>query len=211
LIKRMVVFIVFVLIIFILFGVSASYEQSRIKFIEESVLPQELARISVENYIKANKIVRLKGELKNVDAEKAGVFVSIYKVIGNDKKLRGCIGTYMPAKKNIKAEIVHNAVSAAINDPRFEKIQKSELDKLYYSVDILSEPIQVSSVKELNHEKYGIILSTASGKRSVLLPELVGIDSIEEQVTFAKAKAGIEPDEEFDIKKFRVVRFAEEQ
>lgn len=210
-IKRMVVFIVFVLIIFILFGVSASYEQSRIKFIEESVLPQELARISVENYIKANKIVRLKGELKNVDAEKAGVFVSIYKVIGNDKKLRGCIGTYMPAKKNIKAEIVHNAVSAAINDPRFEKIQKSELDKLYYSVDILSEPIQVSSVKELNHEKYGIILSTASGKRSVLLPELVGIDSIEEQVTFAKAKAGIEPDEEFDIKKFRVVRFAEEQ
>jgi len=57
--------------------------------------------------------------------EQAGVFVSIHKKNGD---LRGCIGTFEPQEKNIAAEVINNAVSAATHDPRFHPITPEELE-----------------------------------------------------------------------------------
>ncbi|GAG88739.1 unnamed protein product [marine sediment metagenome] len=86
-----------------------------------------LARETVENYIKHGKIITpplgLPEEMTN---QKAGAFVSIKK-FGN---LRGCIGTFMPTQENIAQEIIKNAISAAVDDPRFSPVTVSELGDL---------------------------------------------------------------------------------
>ena len=136
------------------------------------------------------------------DAEEAaGVFVSIKK----HGRLRGCIGTIMPTKENIASEIIHNAVSAGIHDPRFNPVTEEELDDLVYSVDVLGEPEPIRSMAELDVKRYGVIVR--AGRRSgLLLPDLEGIDTPEKQVAIALQKAGIKPDEKYTMERFEVVR-----
>jgi uncharacterized protein (TIGR00296 family) len=76
----------------------------------------------------------------------AGVFVSIKKH-GN---LRGCIGTIEPATSSIAEEVSANAISAGINDPRFQPVRKDELDDLDYSVDVLQPPEPISGLHQLD-------------------------------------------------------------
>jgi AmmeMemoRadiSam system protein A len=161
----------------------------------------KLARLTVENH--------LCGEEKRIDLElppeansQAGAFVSIKK----HGELRGCIGTIFPTQPNVAEEIRNNAIAAAFQDPRFEPVQEDELDELVYSVDLLkaSEPIQ--SFEELDPQKYGVIVR--KGRRTgLLLPNLEGVESVEEQVAIAKRKAGIGKEEAVEIERFEVVRY----
>ncbi|MCK4309754.1 MAG: AmmeMemoRadiSam system protein A, partial [Candidatus Atribacteria bacterium] len=150
-----------------------------------------LARETIENYIKNGKMISPPNDLPDdMIKQKAGVFVSIKK-IGN---LRGCIGTFMPTQENIAQEIIKNAISAAVDDPRFPPITVSELNDLTISVDVLSAPEEISDISELNPEKYGVIVSSGY-KKGLLLPDLEGVDTAEEQIDIAKRKAGIHPGE----------------
>lgn len=133
--------------------------------------------------------------------ERAGVFVSLHK----HGKLRGCIGTITPVCKNIAKEIIQNAVNAGIRDPRFNRVQKDELEMLEYSVDVLQEPEPVESMEELDVKEYGVIVSKGR-QRGLLLPNLEGVDTVEEQVAIARRKAGIAWDDEVELERFRVVR-----
>lgn len=132
----------------------------------------------------------------------AGVFVSIKK----DGQLRGCIGTTAPTQANVAEEIIQNAVSAAFYDPRFYPIEKDELDDLTISVDVLGEPEPIQSMKELDTIRYGVIVKQGR-KSGLLLPDLEGIDSPEEQVAIAKEKAGITTNEGLELFRFEVVRY----
>ena len=76
-----------------------------------------------------------------------------------------------PTKENIAKEIITNAVTAAIDDPRFPPMQLNELKNLQISVDILEKPEPISSIKKLNPEKYGIIVKSGL-KTGLLLPNL---------------------------------------
>lgn len=135
-------------------------------------------------------------------SERAGVFVSIKKH-GN---LRGCIGTTQPTRANIVEEVAENAISAGINDPRFEPVRKDELDELEYSVDVLQPPEAIIGLHELDPSRYGVIVR--SGRRSgLLLPDLEGINTSEEQVDIARRKAGIGPDEAVKLARFEVIRY----
>jgi len=144
---------------------------------------------------------------------KAGVFVTIYTKyqIQNTKyELRGCIGTYLPTKENIAEEIIHNAIAVATEDYRFGPIQKEELPYLSYTVYILSQPELVKDIKELNPKNFGIIVKTAEMpfKSGLLLPDLEGVDTIEQQISIACQKGGIEPaTEKIIIYKFTVEKF----
>jgi AmmeMemoRadiSam system protein A len=162
----------------------------------------KLARYSIENFVNTGKMSDLP---KNIPEEmlvrKAGVFVSLKKH-GN---LRGCIGTISPETKNIASEILNNAVSAATKDPRFDPVKTSELSEIEYSVDVLSAPEQINSTESLDSERYGIIV-TSGYKRGLLLPNLEGVDTPEQQINIACRKAGIGSDETFSIERFEVVR-----
>jgi AmmeMemoRadiSam system protein A len=161
----------------------------------------ELARKAVEKYIRQGKVFRprkLTPEMK----QSAGVFVSIKK----RGELRGCIGTFMPTRKNVAEEIVANAISSATQDPRFMPVEPSELRDLEYSVDILTEPEPVPSVDHLDPQKYGVIVECGY-RRGLLLPDLEGVDKVEEQIEICRAKAGISSDEPIRLYRFRVERF----
>jgi len=175
----------------------------------------------VETYVEKGEIISpLKDLPKEFLTRRAGVFVTIMK----DKELRGCIGTYLPNKKNIAEEIISSAIAAASEDYRFGPIKKEELPSLSYSVYILGEPELVEDKKELNPKKFGIIVKTVplssptgidvlfSGhlrlKSGLLLPDLEGVDTVEEQISIACQKGGNNPlKEKIIIYKFTVEKY----
>ncbi|NLC17727.1 MAG: AmmeMemoRadiSam system protein A [Clostridiales bacterium] len=161
-----------------------------------------LARLSLEHYLKTGKYLKVPDGLpEEMSARKAGVFVSIKK----HGRLRGCIGTISPVTKNIANEIIRNAVSAGLEDPRFPPVKEEELDELVYSVDVLGEPEPVADYSELDVKRYGVIVSSGR-KRGLLLPDLEGVDTVEKQIEIAKKKAGIYNNEKISIQRFEVVR-----
>ena len=132
---------------------------------------------------------------------RAGTFVSIHK----EGLLRGCIGTIAPARDNIAQEIIANAVSACSRDPRFSPVSEDELKDLEISVDVLGETEDVSSPEELDVKRYGVIVSCGE-RRGLLLPDLDGIDTVEEQIDIARKKGGIGKDEDYTLQRFEVIR-----
>lgn len=132
-------------------------------------------------------------------------FVSIKK----DGELRGCIGTLEPAEADLGHEIIRNALSAASGDPRFPAVIADEFDHLRLSVDVLSVPEDVPGPDALDCSRYGVIVS-CEYRRGVLLPDLEGVKTVENQLDIACQKAGISPSEEFAIQRFTVSRFSED-
>ena len=134
----------------------------------------------------------------------AACFVSVKK----QGELRGCIGTLEPVEPDLGQEIIRNAQSAAFADPRFPAVMEDELPGLSVSVDVLSQPETVLTCEGQDCREHGVIVS-CDYRRGVLLPDLEGVDSVEQQLDIACQKAGISPDEEFQIQRFTVSRYQE--
>lgn len=162
-----------------------------------------LARLSLETYVRQGQVLQsLPKDLPaQLTGEAAGAFVSLHK----DGRLRGCIGTIAPTEETLAREIVQNAVSAGTRDPRFPPVQADELDRLEYSVDVLGRPEPVESLDQLDPKTYGVIVSYGR-KRGLLLPDLDGVDRVEDQVAIARRKGGIREEDPYTLQRFRVVR-----
>ncbi len=162
-----------------------------------------LARKSLTAYITRKEVIDVPGDVpEEMKNNRAGAFVSLHK----DGKLRGCIGTILPIQDNLAEEIIGNAISASTRDNRFFPVRPDEIPYLEISVDVLSEPEPIASEAELDTKRYGVIV-TKGRKRGLLLPNLEGIDRIEDQVRIAKQKAGIDPeDTDVSLERFEVVR-----
>ncbi len=164
--------------------------------------PVRLARSTVERYVRERKKVEPPEDVPEPFRLPAGVFVSIHK----DGMLRGCIGTTGPTCSTAAREIIQNAISAATQDPRFRPVTPEELPFLDYSVDVLSEPEEVSGEEHLDPKVYGVIVERGR-RRGLLLPDLPGINTVREQVDIAKQKAGIGLREEVTLYRFTVTRY----
>jgi len=161
-----------------------------------------LAQQSLSEYLNTGKYIDIPDYVTDdMLTNKRGVFVSIKKY----GKLRGCIGTIFPETKSIANEIIQNAVSAGILDPRFMPIRESELKEIDFSVDILTEP-ELTTREILDPVKYGIIVK-CQNKQGLLLPNLEGVNTIGEQIEIALSKAGIMNGEEYEIFRFEVKRY----
>ena len=161
----------------------------------------KLAKKAVETYVKQGKIPKppkLTPEMK----ERAGAFVSIHE----GEKLRGCIGTAEPYWDNVAQEIIHNAISSAVRDPRFPPVLPAELKYLSYSVDVLTAPEPVKDEDQLDAKRYGVIVQSGI-RQGLLLPDLEGVDSVERQLEICRLKAGIAPDEPVKLYRFEVKRY----
>lgn len=162
----------------------------------------QLARRALETYVRTGQVISPPAELPPELMARAGVFVSLKK----HGQLRGCIGTVLPTCANVAEEIIRNALSAGLEDPRFPPVRADELDELTYSVDVLQPAEPVHDLGELDPRRYGVIVR--SGRRvGLLLPDLEGVDTPEEQIAIARQKAGIRPNEPCQIEKFTVVRY----
>ena len=160
-----------------------------------------LARESVEEFVKFGKVKTTPTPVPAELEAEAGAFVSLK----SHGQLRGCIGTIEATQENLAAEIIQNAISAATRDPRFFPVSEDELEDLVYSVDVLSAAVPVNSLEELDPKCFGVIVESGY-KRGLLLPDLEGIDTVEEQVGIAMRKAGIYGDEPVTLYRFQVTR-----
>lgn len=162
-----------------------------------------LARKSLTAYVKEKEVITVpEGLPDELYTTRAGAFVSLHK----NGRLRGCIGTISPIQDSLAEEIIGNAISAATRDSRFLPVTPQETEELTISVDVLSPAEPIASAAELDPKRYGVIV-TKGRKRGLLLPNLDGVDTIEEQVRIAKQKAGIvEEDENVTLERFEVVR-----
>jgi AmmeMemoRadiSam system protein A/AmmeMemoRadiSam system protein B len=164
---------------------------------------QQLAKKTVENYIKNHKVIQYKEEdlPEEMIKKKAGVFVSLH----IKDELRGCIGTIQSTRDCIAEEIVYNAISASTKDPRFLPINEKELDDLTYHVDVLGQAEKIESKKELDVKRYGVIVRKGH-KTGLLLPDLEGVDTVDYQINIALRKAMIHPEDDYELYRFEVIR-----
>jgi MEMO1 family protein len=164
-----------------------------------------LAKESLSYYLRNRRILEVPDDLpKELTQEKAGVFVSLKKY----GQLRGCIGTTGPTTDSIAEEIIQNAISAGIKDPRFAPVKEKEIKNLSFSVDVLKPAELISSLEELNPKSYGVIVSY-QGRSGLLLPNLDGVDEVSDQIEIALKKAGISKESNYKIYRFEVERHEE--
>ena len=185
-----------------------AHEQSERRASEDPYV--RLARLSLETHVRDGGYVRLPDDLPKdltlpdeLTTTRAGCFVSLKK----DGELRGCIGTIAPTRESLAAEICANAVSAAVHDPRFAPVRADELDELVYDVDVLSPSEPIEGPEQLDVRRYGVIVSTTDGRRGLLLPDLDGVDTVDEQIDIAARKGGIDlARDSWRLERFEVVR-----
>lgn len=168
------------------------------------------ARYAIEQYVRQRKRLRSRADLPpalaaaltpEMEKSRAGVFVSLKKNGG----LRGCIGTIGPTQPTLLEEILHNAVSACAEDPRFDPVEKKELSQLVINVDVLGEPEPIETMAQLDVRRYGVIVSQGL-RRGLLLPDLPGVDTPPRQVEIALQKAGIKKGQPYKMERFEVIR-----
>jgi MEMO1 family protein len=174
---------------------------------QASSAPVQIARTTLEAYVREKKHLSSRDFKDLPDAEplfrkRGGAFVSLKKF----GELRGCIGTTAATTASLADEIVQNALSAGLHDPRFEPVREDELIDLTYSVDVLGEPEPVSGRETLDPAVYGVIVRSGS-RTGLLLPDLEGVDSVEDQLAIACRKAGIRSGESYQIMRFKVTRY----
>ena len=163
----------------------------------------KLAKETLENYVRTGKKIDVPDWVPDeFKKRRAGVFVSLKK----HGMLRGCIGTIGPVRTSVAEEIIYNAISSGTQDPRFPAVRPEELDDLDYSVDILGAAEKIGSMDELDVKRYGVIV-TSGFRRGLLLPDLEGVDTPQEQVNIALQKAGISRSERYEMERFEVIRY----
>jgi AmmeMemoRadiSam system protein A len=121
---------------------------------------------------------------------KTATFVTL-KIKGD---LRGCIGS-LTAVEPLYQSVHHNAINAALEDPRFQPVQPVELPRLEIDVSILSPTRDIASLDEFKLGQMGIILEKGM-RRAVFLPE-VAIEqgwTKDETLSYLSRKAGMESD-----------------
>lgn len=187
---------------------------------EEGERLVRLARASIEAALGAGE----KAALKDVPEKlmvPCGVFVTLNKVEGSSRSLRGCIGFPYPVKPLAEA-VADAAVSAALRDPRFAPVSRAEMDSVVVEVSVLTPPEVLSverpdrypSLIEIGRD--GLIIARGQN-RGLLLPQ-VPVDwgwDAEEFLTQCCLKAWLQPDAWLlpgtEISRFRAIIFAEEE
>lgn len=167
----------------------------------------KLALRSIQEFLETGKTTQVESEtIPEELLEKKSCFVSLH--IAKNSNLRGCIGTIEPVRDNLFYEIIKNAVSSVSRDTRFKPLSMAELDEIELSVDVLSAPKQRNNLINHNPKTHGLIISDGNYRRGVLLPDLEGVDTTQQQRNIVLQKAGILPNEvDVEYYTFRVERF----
>lgn len=184
--------------------IKASIKAEHLRRVSEGNSYTKLARKNIENYFKTKKSLSMDEiESEELLNERKGVFVSL-KI---DGELRGCVGSIEDVSNSVGEEILRNSLSAAFKDSRFSPLREEELYISDISVDVIY-PAEKCEISDLNPSKYGVIV-TYGKKRGILLPNLDGVDTIEEQISIALQKAEIVESEPYVIERFKIERFSE--
>jgi AmmeMemoRadiSam system protein A len=165
----------------------------------------QLAKIALETFVSRGVVISPPYPLPEAFNRKAGCFVTLME----NGELRGCIGTIEPAYENLAQEIINNAIAAGTEDPRFPPVTVEELPLIDYTVEVLSPLQEVQDVSELDPKVWGLVVQSKlrSYRKGVLLPDLEGVDTVEEQIRICRLKAGLTPNEPVKLYGFRTEKY----
>ena len=140
--------------------------------VEEGEKLVKLARKSIEYFLASGKVLAELCTEKQF-LEKRGVFVTLHSF--PEKELRGCIGFPYP-RKSVWSAVVQGAVQAAFNDPRFPRLQASELEKVAIEVSVRTMPEEIKAkgaekAKHVETGKDGLIVKRKD-RSGLLLPQV---------------------------------------
>jgi uncharacterized protein len=167
---------------------------------EEGKFLIKLARNTAQTFLETGKILKPPADTPKKLFENCGVFVTLNTVHGKTKDLRGCIGYPYPNAPLVNA-VIDNAINAATEDPRFEPVEKAELDHIVFEVSVLTppEPVTVEKpeeyLKQVKVGEHGLIVEKGFQK-GLLLPQ-VPVEwgwCEEEFLCQCCVKAGLPPD-----------------
>jgi len=124
-----------------------------------------------------------------------GVFVTLHK----NEKLRGCIGRVLSDDFLFKT-VALMAQASAFHDDRFSPLTKDELDDVVIDITVLTQPRKVSSYKDIQAGRHGIILKKikkdGSVTSAVYLPQVSQMfgGDVEKMLSSLSRKAGLSDD-----------------
>jgi AmmeMemoRadiSam system protein A len=111
-----------------------------------------------------------------------------------DGRLHGCIGR-LEADRPLFEIVTVCAVGAATEDPRFLPLAIGDLERLKVEISVLSHPLVVESVDQIEAGRHGVIVSR--GRRQGLLLPQVAIEQGWDRTTLLRQtcrKAGLPSD-----------------
>jgi hypothetical protein len=189
--------------------------------LQEGKFLVELARKTVEEYLKSKKRISAPENISEKLLQPCGVFVTINTIRDGEKELRGCIGYPYPTTPLVQA-VIESAISSATQDPRFYPLSLSELDNVVFEVSVLTPPqlIEVKKPSEYLPKimvgKDGLIVERGMFK-GLLLPQVPVEWEWDEEEFLCQCctKAGLPPDcwllKDTKIYKFQAIIFEEEK
>jgi AmmeMemoRadiSam system protein B/AmmeMemoRadiSam system protein A len=126
-----------------------------------------------------------------------GAFVTLKEpagASGGALELRGCIGTIAPHEPLYRS-VIHNAVEAALRDPRFPPVRGEELDRLALSVSALTPIRPVKGPEAIVIGRDGVMFEKGLHK-SVFLPQVAPEQGwgVKELLEHLALKAGLPRD-----------------
>ena len=105
--------------------------------------------------------------------ERGAVFVTLEKIIGGEKHLRGCIGSLF-ARQPLIADIIEHSMNAAFHDLRFGALKNEEFSDIEIEVSVLTNPVPLEFsdykdlLEKLNAPEDGVILLKGYGRATFL-------------------------------------------
>lgn len=170
------------------------------------------ARDNIASWLKKRRGIRFfPANVPPALLEKRGVFVTLKK----RGELRGCVG-YPAGLKPLLQAVLDNSYNAAFKDPRFGPLTASELPAITIEISVLTEPVQVRSIEEIQVGRDGLIMERGP-YRGLLLPQVAVEQGWDRKTFFDQTclKAGLPPgawkDGETRIYRFQAVIFGEER
>ncbi|MDW8061676.1 MAG: TIGR00296 family protein [Nitrososphaerota archaeon] len=182
---------------------------------EEGSFIVKLARRSIEEYLSRGVVIDPPPDTPSKLYAKSGVFVTLNKLVGGVKELRGCIGFPYPTHPLVEATI-KAAIESAVGDPRFPPVDIDEMDHIVVEVSLLTPPEEVKvddprllpSAIEIGRDGLIVQRGVYSGLLLPQVPVEQGWDQ-EEFLSYCCLKAGLPPDA-WLLRNTRIYRFRAE-
>lgn len=185
---------------------------------EEGEFLLNLARKSIEYYLTYRKILPItEKEIPFENLKKKGAsFVTIETKWG---QLRGCIGSIIPYRP-LYEDVINNAISAAVSDPRFLPLSKNELSNTKIKVSVLTypQPLFYENWKDLLDKlkpyEDGVIIKYKNHTATFLPDVWESIPNKEAFLSNLCLKAGLAPDfwktGLLEVYTYKTISFSEE-
>ena len=125
----------------------------------------QLARETLQRYLNTETLPLARGLDPKLQRDQ-GVFVTLKK----RGDLRGCIGNITGGAPLCRLVTIM-ALEAALNDPRFSKVQPRELDSLEIEISVLTPLRSIRAPQEIVVGRDGVVLSK-NGRSAVFLPQV---------------------------------------